>query len=157
MVPIPIEELAKRADLVVWGTVESKSCQRDEKGRIYTKVDLAVKEVWKGRAQTNLLTLVQGGGILGEERVVVSGQTDYAIDEEVVAFLVFNPAGEPVTLGMSQGKFRVWQDKRSGQKCVANPFHGTGKIDAVPTAAAAEAVPAAGLLTLENLKQQVRK
>ena len=124
MVPLSIEDLTAKAQLVAHGTVVSKSCQRDSAGRIYTKIDLRVAEVWKGAMMTNHLILVHGGGILGEERVEVSGQVDYQIGEEVVAFIVLNQRGEGVTLGLSQGKFHVWKDRASGALFARNPFHG---------------------------------
>src|SRR5919109_303019 len=46
--PLSLDRLADQAALVVRGTVLSKSCQRDPAGRIYTKVQLDVVEVWKG-------------------------------------------------------------------------------------------------------------
>src|SRR4051812_30704101 len=93
---LPIEELSQRADVVVNGTVVSKTCQRDEAGRIYTKVDLAIAETWKGQPRTNHFTAVYGGGTVGNEHVEVSGQAEYEIGEEVVGFFVLNQRGEGV-------------------------------------------------------------
>lgn len=154
MIPLSVEEMTKGADLVVLGTVESKSCQRDGQGRIYTKVELSPKEVWKGKWDKEALTVVQGGGILGEERVVVSGQVEYGIGEEVVVFLVFNKQKEAVTLGMTQGKFHIWADKPGGVKEAANPFHGRAAGGKRPGITAAAQT---GALTLEELKKIVTK
>ena len=41
-VPTSIEQLAGQSQLVLHGIVLSKSCQRDDAGRIYTKVELEV-------------------------------------------------------------------------------------------------------------------
>ena len=46
-----------------------------------------------------LFTIVHGGGILGDRRVIVSDQVTFQPGEEVVAFLVLNQRGEGVTLG----------------------------------------------------------
>jgi hypothetical protein len=124
MVPLSIEDLSAKSQLIVHGTVVSKSCQRDPAGRIYTKVDLRVSEVWKGDWTRDQLCVVHGGGILGEERVEVSGQVEYQMGEQVVAFLVFNQRGEGVTLGLAQGKFHVWKDPANGILVAHNPFHG---------------------------------
>ena len=149
--PIAIAELTQKAGLVIRGQVLSKTCQKDSDGRIYTTVELAVLEVWKGNPQAQIQKVVHGGGIVGEERSVVPGQVDYKLEEEVVAFLVFNPRGEAVTLGLSQGKFDVWLNTANGQKEVRNPFWGAaprkGPIQA--SAAGAQA------LTLIDLKQKV--
>src|SRR5207247_454414 len=94
MEPLSIERLVQGSTLVRRGAVLSKSCQRDPEGRIYTKVELQVTEVWKGALATNRFTLVHGGGILGDRKATVSGQVEYGIGEEIVAFLVLNQRGE---------------------------------------------------------------
>ena len=76
----------------------------------HTKVELEVTDVWKGAVSGSPFQIVMGGGVLGEEQAVVSGQVQDAVGEEVVAFLVRNARGEGVTLGLMQGKFHVWKD-----------------------------------------------
>ena len=122
--PLSIEQLTQESALVVQGTVQSRSCQRDSAGRIFTKVELAVAEIWKGSLRTNRFTVVHGGGILGDRKATVSGQVEYGIGEEVVAFLVFNQRGEGVTLGLAQGKFSIGTDAETGERFVHSPFHG---------------------------------
>ncbi len=73
---------ARKSDAIVREKVLSKSCERDEHGRIYTKIQLLVGEVWKGPAALQELVIVQGGGVLGEERVIVTGQVQYDIGED---------------------------------------------------------------------------
>jgi hypothetical protein len=123
MFPISIEKLTSKAHVVLHGTVESKSVQRDPEGRIYTRIELAVTEAWKGEVKTNRFTMVQGGGVLGEEVARVSGQEEFLIGEEVVAFLVLNQRGEGVVIGLTQGKFKVAREA-SGEGFVHNVFHG---------------------------------
>src|SRR5687767_10897218 len=77
MMPIEIEAMADRAKLIVQGTVLSKICQRDEAGRIFTKIELQISDVWKGTFSDRQLQIVHGGGALGEERSTVSGQVAY--------------------------------------------------------------------------------
>jgi hypothetical protein len=122
MDPLTIEAMAEQSALILRGTVLSRTCLRDPVGRIYTKVELDVAEVWKGTLATNRFTVVHGGGILGEEKAVVSGQAEYEPGEEVVVFLVLNQRGEGVTRGLAQGKFHVWED--AGEQFASNPFHG---------------------------------
>jgi hypothetical protein len=128
MRPLAVDELARKADLIVQGTVLDKTCLRDDAGRIYTKVNIRVAEVWKGALPTNaspqVLTVVQGGGTAGDVREEVSGDVQYDAGEEFVAFLVFNSRGEPVTIGLAQGKFHVWRDPQTGEKFANNLFHG---------------------------------
>jgi hypothetical protein len=156
MVPLSVEELAEEAEWIVQGQVLKRSTQRDDSGRIYTRIELDVKEVWKGGLQGGRFVLVHGGGILGEERSVVSGQAEFQIGEEVVAFLVGNERGEGVTLGLAQGKFHVWEE--AGVKRVRNLFHGHPP-SAAPHAAASHDPGdkiISGALTLDELKGRVQ-
>jgi hypothetical protein len=124
MTPLAIEDLTAKAQLILHGNVLSTTVQRDPAGRIYTKIDLQVTEVWKGTLATNHFTIVHSGGVLGEEIATASGEVEYAVGEEVVAFLVINPQGEGVSIGLSQGKFQVSPDPATGEKLVHNRFHG---------------------------------
>lgn len=124
MRPLPIDELTSSSDLILHGTVATKECVRDPGGRIVTRIGLRIEEVWKGNVQTNLVTIVHGGGTVGDVRMEVSGQVEYELGEEVVAFLVINQRGEGVTLGLAQGKFHVWKDLATGEKFAHNLFHG---------------------------------
>ncbi len=149
------EELAAKAQLVLRGTVLSKSCQQDAAGRIYTKLELKVAEVWKGNLATNRFTVVHGGGILGDKKAVVSGQADYQIGEEVVVFLLINQRGEGVSLGLAQGKFQITQDAQTGEKLAHNLFHGHPKANST-AGARPQPSPMEGRLRLADLKQRVQ-
>jgi len=155
MEPLSIDQLTERAALVLHGTVLSKSCQRDPEGRIYTKVELDVAQVWKGTVVSNRFTIVHGGGILGREKAVVSGQAEYGIGEEVVVFLALNQRGEGVTLGLSQGKFQVRPAPGSGEKLVRNPFHGGDEAHETRIHTA-DRFPSPSRLTLTGLKRRVQ-
>lgn len=155
MRPLSIEALARQADLIVQGTVLGKTSLHDDAGRIYTKVNIHVGAVWKGALPTNAtagtLTIVQGGGTVGDVREEVSGDVQYDPGEEFVAFLVFNPRGEPVTIGLSQGKFHVWRDQQTGEKFTNNLFHGQ------PEPAAGNTRDPSAFLSVSELKQQVQR
>ena len=151
MRPLSIEQLTSKAQVVVHGSVESKTVQRDPEGRIYTRIELAVTGVWKGEARTNRFTMVQGGGVLGEEVASVGGQEEFLIGEEVVAFLVLNQRGEGVVIGLVQGKFKVAKEA-SGEKFVHNVFHGV----APGAGAGGNKKGNAGKLSLGQLKARVQ-
>jgi hypothetical protein len=157
--PLSIETLSRQADLVLHGTVLSKTVQRDDAGRIFTAIELQVTEIWKGAIGNNPFLIVQGGGVLGEEEVTVSGQVHYQVGEEVVVFLTRNPRGAGVTLGMIQAKFQVWQDPQTGTKLVGNPFHDAAASSAPRTSSKNSAIPpsTAGVLTISDLKQRVQE
>ncbi len=152
-VPLSIEALTQKAELIVHAKVSAKACALDETGRLITRVDLQVLEVWKGRLPANSFRVVHSGGEAGKRRTVVSGQVDYVVGEEVVAFLVLNRRGEGVTIGLSQGKFTVWTNRVTGQKLAASPFHGSTLGDS--SAPLSVKTAASGSLSLADLKSRV--
>ncbi|MFQ3169093.1 MAG: hypothetical protein ACI8QI_001652 [Limisphaerales bacterium] len=155
-VPLSIETLAAKADAVVHGTVVRMSCQRDDGGRIFTKVHLRIIEQVKGRASGGTLVVVQGGGVLGRRVARSPIQPKYAVGEEVVVFVMFNSRGEAVTLGLNQGKFDVAKQPKTGLATVRNPFHGLAKRDD-PRAVFKRALGQAKPLALAELKRRVRR
>ena len=155
-VPLSIETLAAKADAVVHGKVVRMSCQRDDEGRIFTKVHLQIIEQVKGRERGAALVIVQGGGVLGRRIARSPIQPKYKVGTEVVVFAVFNSRGEAVTLGLNQGKFDVVMQPEIGLATVRNPFHGLAKRDD-PRAVVKRALGQAKSLTLAELKRQVRR
>jgi hypothetical protein len=152
--PLSLEQLTQKAQVILCGTVRGKSCHQDEAGRIYTKIELQITEVWKGRVPANPFSIVHSGGAIGRRRTVLAGQADYAVGEEVVAFLVLNRRGEGVTLGLAQGKFRVWNDPATGEKRAQNLFH--GGVASENQAVQAPGAAVTGKLSLAELKRRVK-
>ncbi|MCH2382055.1 MAG: hypothetical protein MK290_05000 [Pedosphaera sp.] len=155
-VPLSIETLAAKADAVVHGRVVRMSCQRDDEGRIFTKVHLQIIEQVKGRERGAALVIVQGGGVLGRRIARSPIQPKYKVGTEVVVFAVFNSRGEAVTLGLNQGKFDVVRQPEIGLATVRNPFHGLAKRDD-PRAVVKRALGQAKSLTLAELMRRVRR
>lgn len=158
MIPLSPEALTDHAQVVAQGTALSRTCLRDSGNRIYTSVEFQVASVWKGELATNRITVVYSGGVLGEQSVQTPGEVDLKPGEEAIVFLVLNPSQEWVCVGMSQGKFQVWQEAGSGRKLVSNPFLGTSYsagTAAVVTAQAASSTTNSGTLALDDLKQAV--
>lgn len=154
MIPLSVEDLTQRAELVLHGTVESKVCLKDPDGNIITKLGFQVAEVWKGNLSTNYFTIIHGGGTVDGLTTVVGGQAEYEIGEEVVVYLRLNERGEGVSIGLAQGKFHVWKADQTGEKFAHNLFHGEPKKSEPPAQAqlrAAAGKPARlGLQELRN-------
>ena len=155
-VPLSIETLADKADAVVHGRVVRMSCQRDDGGRIFTRVHLQIIEQVKGRERGAALVIVQGGGVLGGQIARSPIQPKYKVGTEVVVFAVFNSRGEAVTLGLNQGKFDIARQPETGLATVRNPFHGLAKRDD-PRAVVKRALGQSKPLTLAELKRRVRR
>lgn len=109
--PLSIERLTREADLIIRATVYSQTVQKDDKGLIYTTVQLDAAETWKGELPAKRIELVHGGGVLGEIGRKVRGQAEFDLEEKVVLFLTANGKGSFVTVGMADGKFRVTQQE----------------------------------------------
>jgi hypothetical protein len=124
MEPLSIDDLTARSEVVIIGSVETLTTLRDDEGRIVTRVLVKVEEVWKGPVTTNHFTILLAGGVLGDEKTVVTGQAEYHPGEEIVAFLALNKMGQGVTLGLIQGKFNIHTDTTSGRQTVQSKFHG---------------------------------
>ena len=156
MVPLTVEDLAQRAELILRGTVASKVCLKDSAGRIYTKIEVKVTEVWKGNLTTNTFAVVHAGGTKDNKHAVVDGEASYQVGEELVSFLRLNQRGEGVSIGLAQGKFNVWKDDTTGEPFAHNLFH--GKPKGVETPAQAEFRAAAGKparLSLPELRRRI--
>ena len=123
-IPITIDRLSTESDLIVYGSVIGKTVQKDDQGRIYTKVQLDINEVWKGKVSSKPFTIVHSGGVLGNRWSSAEGEVSYKLGEEVVVFLVLNSRGEGVTMGMQQGKFQVLEGIPAHTRYVRSLFHG---------------------------------
>ena len=155
-VPLSIDSLAAKADAVVHGKVVRMTCQRDDEGRMFTKVHLQIIEQVKGRHRGGTLVVVQGGGVLGRRIARSPIQPKYRVGAEVVVFAMFNSRDEAVTLGLNQGKFDVMRQPKTGLATVRNPFHGLAKRDD-PRAVVKRALGQSKPLTLAELKRRVRR
>jgi hypothetical protein len=162
MVPLAIEQLAGSAELIVHARVRALSCQRDDTGRIYTRVTLDTLEVWKGRIAGGTCSVVTSGGVLGDQQVAAVGQAEYAVDDEVVLFLVRGSGDDWVTVGLEQGRFRVKRGAASQQEMVSNLFWGSRSESKPASSAASVSSPQTKsewarqkALTLGELKRRV--
>lgn len=155
-VRLTLEALALGAEAVVVGRVMSVEASRDAGGRIQTRVELRVEDVWKGRGVSGVCVVWCGGGVLGETQVRAAGQAEYTVGDDVVAYLVRSPAGGWVTLGMAQGQFRVVREEGTGKRWVRNPFWG-GAMGEGPARSRAAAWPPSRPLSFEDLKRRTRE
>ncbi len=154
MTPLSLGELTSTADWVIHGTVQSKSCFRDAKGRVTTRIALAVLDTLKGTSPGATVVIAQAGGTLGDTRVVLDGQPDLAPGEELVVFLQRNERGEGVILGLAQGKFEVFSDGPTETRHVRNLFLGRNGARSQTRLAASD--PQLDSIRLDDLKGYVR-
>jgi hypothetical protein len=103
---LPLEDLARKADTVILGTVTHQESAWDaQHTAIYTDVTLVVERVLAG-APTEVVTLRVLGGSVGIIGMRTSNDAVFRQGEQVIVFLDTSAAPSTV-VGMQQGKFTV--------------------------------------------------
>jgi hypothetical protein len=143
---INLAELTASAEHIVWGEVLSSESAWDARHRtIYSTVEIAVTESWKGQVPGNgRIRFRHFGGIVGDIEMTVHGEARFQQGERVV---VFTQGGHLV--GMGQGKRRLGWDGAT-KRWMAAPWDRTGASLMGNAEGTERAVP------LEMLRAQVR-
>lgn len=119
MVRATVERLTAASERVVLGTVAEARAQdggpRGERG-IFTRVEIAVAETWRGAPSDSVVFWVHGGRV-GDRAMMTHGQATFAPGERVVVFL-HDAGGALFPTGMSQGK---WLVEGAEARSVADP------------------------------------
>jgi hypothetical protein len=103
---ISIEELARKADTIVLGTVTQQASAWDAQyTAIYTDVTLAVEQVLTGPPE-EVVTLRVLGGVVGGMGMGTSNDAMFRVGERVIVCLDTHAVPNTV-VGMQQGKFTV--------------------------------------------------
>jgi hypothetical protein len=120
--PLNISELAAESHRVVRATVVARYVlpHRGDRGEIYTRVELQVREYLLGDGPGQI-TVQQLGGQIGDLRMVISGNAEFEVGQEVIVFLDYAPEFElHYVVGLAQGLFRVhWVC----QQCLRGQFN----------------------------------
>jgi len=105
---LSVEEMARRADLVVRAEVTRVEVQSDptDEARITTHVTMRVLDTFKGHQTAPTLTLKLLGGSNGRYILRVPGMPTFSQGEEVVLFLHATPRGF-MPAGLWLGKYKV--------------------------------------------------
>ena len=131
MHPLSIEDLARKADMMVLGTViQQTSAWNAQYTAIHTDVTLAVERVLIGR-QEGEVTLRVPGGRVGSMGMRTSIDAEFQDGQRVIVCLDTHTVPSTV-VGMQQGKFEVRDNTvtRAGERWSLAAF-----IEAVRTAA----------------------
>ena len=162
---LTLGQLTRLSALVFDGQVIAREVFEDEKGRIWTRYQVEIKEFWKGKGNhlDRVLELNLLGGTIGEGIVkrsqVIHGQVQLSLDQRGIFFLEKTAAGHYVFTGMSQGFFEVikrehglWVRRRLDEQ------HIYGKVHAVRLASDPHSPNSKPLQELKNLVTQgIRK
>jgi len=121
LLPLTLEQLSTRADLIFYGRVmENKTVLDDRSGQIATHTEFEVIELIKGNA-ADRHTIKQIGGHLKETGTTlrIQGVPRYIVGESYVIFLPEKSSlGFSSPLGLHQGSFTV--NTIDGEQVVSN-------------------------------------
>ena len=101
-------ELIQKSDDIVIVTGVSSVVEHNEQGGIVTRYTLRIDEVLKGdHREGDEIVLTQRGGRIGDKMSYFPGTPEYEPGMKYLVFTETNRAGEPTTLGMGLGQFRL--------------------------------------------------
>lgn len=109
---LPVEEMARKADVAGVATVQNSRSRHDPRtGFIYTDHSLKFEEVWKGSPSEPFI-LTQAGGQVGDQRAAIAGHHfTFRTGERIVVFAALSSLGNHVLVGLRQGLYRVEEGK----------------------------------------------
>lgn len=109
---LPVEEMARDADVVGVATVQGSQSRHDPRtGFIYTDHTLKFEEVWKG-SPSDPFILMQAGGQVGDQRAAIAGHHfTFRPGERIVVFASPSRLGHHVLIGIRQGLYRIEEGK----------------------------------------------
>lgn len=117
VLPVDLETLARRADLIVRGKVRAAASRRSADGKqIHTLTRVEIASAVKGEPARTLEVRTRGGTI-GDLTQVAHGEAEFAADEEVWLFL--RRAGGRYTVeSHALGKFTVVRGPDGAERVV---------------------------------------
>ena len=109
LLPVSLEEITERADLVVRGTVLSAEGRADERfGMVFTHVTVKVDEALQGSFPDGTVEVVVPGGIDGQRWSQVDGAPELGDrNQDVVLFLYGERGGRMSNVVFWQGLYHV--------------------------------------------------
>lgn len=165
--PSSFAELVNQSDYIVRAVVKSTTSERQVKNgrtKIYTRVELEVREVIAGQPPSPLV-LVMLGGRVGEEEMRIAGAPQFEVGNEDILFVRDNGKTIYPLTAMMHGRYRVLKEQETGREYVARsndaPLTDTAEValamsdDASPPAPR-QARSAAGALTPSQFTQRIR-
>jgi hypothetical protein len=116
--PTTQEERIDAAELIVRGVIREVWAEEDASGMIWTRAQVDVQRVYKGKVNENTIIIEQLGGTYAGRTVRVDGVARFDVNEDVVLLLDRRKNGNLRTVGMTMGKFTVRLDPYSRREIV---------------------------------------
>lgn len=116
--PTTQEERIDAAQLIVRGVVREVWTEEDDSGMIWTRAQVDVQRVYKGKLNEQTIIVEQLGGTYAGRTVRVDGVARFDVNEDVVLLLDRRKNGNLRTVGMTMGKFTIRLDPYSRREIV---------------------------------------
>ena len=113
--PLTETQMTNASDLVVRGTVNEVWTERDDLGRIWTRVQIEVERTLKGTPVDSVL-VSQMGGVYANDYQPMHSAPRFDVGEDGYFFLEHLEAGYTGVVGWWQGKYTVRVDPDTGQE-----------------------------------------
>ena len=121
LIPAEFREIVAGSEIIVHArVVDIRSQWVDGRRRIESVVTVEVLTPFKGGERRTLEFKVPGGEI-GRYRSMMVGAPSFSLGEEAFLFLSGQDHDAPLVFGLSQGVFRIRQDRVSGRRVVVPP------------------------------------
>ncbi len=138
---LPVEEMARKADVIGVATIESANPRNDSRtGFINTDVRLTFSEVWKGEASPGFILIKPGGELDGKKAAIPGHEYEIRLGEKILVFATPSDPGHHVVIGLRQGLYRVGGGENPPLFRVSEFPYGQGSTSS---------------LTLDDLRHQV--
>ena len=118
VVMLSTNQMVDASDAVVHGTITEVWTEEDANGIVWTRAQLEVSRVLKGKIEKKSYVIDQMGGQFGGNKTTVPGSPRFSHGEEGVFFLEQLGSGKYSTVGMSLGKYTVRLDPYSREKII---------------------------------------
>src|SRR5262245_44016999 len=150
---LSLEEMTRRSKKIVVGRCISTESRWNEKNTlILTFSKFSVSEDLKGESSGSITVMTVGGTVNGVTQTV-AGTPQFAADQEVVLFLEGTKSGQWQPVGLSQGRYRILRESRTGQQEVVHDLSGLELYD---PSTRASGPPKLYRMPLESFLVQVR-
>ena len=151
---LSLEQMVRGSHGIMLGRcVSQETYWNKSRTRIYTATRFAVTEDLKGGSGKSA-TVVTVGGTIDGMTLAVSGTPSFRDNEEVLLFLEAGKSGNWILMGLSQGLFRITDDRR-GVRTAHHAASGLHLIPTSPQSSSQTAIPAR--VELPRLLHRIRQ
>lgn len=129
LIHLTFDEMTEQSSAIVLGRcIAVQSAWNAGHSDIVTHNVFEARQYYKGNLGPRV-TLTELGGKVGEWVAEYSGIPRFQVGEEAVLFVWTDPQGQHQVIGLTQGKFRVGRDGRTGGVVLQQAFSGEPMLE----------------------------